>query len=101
MLVLNCSLLNRGYILMNVLKALALIASMCSIHVRSSGYSLHRLLSLKCFCKLLWCLLALCNTRISFYTEFRLVMINRIKSQSVIMPPHLLLKAKLSLCLTN
>jgi hypothetical protein len=33
MLVLKCSLLNMGYILMNVLKALALIISMCSLYV--------------------------------------------------------------------
>jgi uncharacterized membrane protein (DUF485 family) len=33
MLVLNRSLLNREYILMNVLKALASIISMCNLHV--------------------------------------------------------------------
>jgi hypothetical protein len=33
MLLLNFSLLNRGYILMNVLKALASTVSMCSLHV--------------------------------------------------------------------
>jgi hypothetical protein len=33
MLVLNRSLMNRGYILMNVLKALTSIVSMCSLHV--------------------------------------------------------------------
>jgi hypothetical protein len=33
MVVLDRSLLNRGYILMNVLKALASIVSMCSLHV--------------------------------------------------------------------
>jgi hypothetical protein len=33
MLVLDHSLLNRGYILINVLKALASIVSMCSLHV--------------------------------------------------------------------
>jgi hypothetical protein len=32
-LVLNCSLLSRRYILMNVLKSLASIVSMCSLHV--------------------------------------------------------------------
>jgi hypothetical protein len=32
MLVLDRSLLNRGYILINVLKALASIVSMCSLH---------------------------------------------------------------------
>jgi hypothetical protein len=33
MLVLNCSLLNREYTLINVLKALASITSMCGFHV--------------------------------------------------------------------
>jgi hypothetical protein len=33
MLVLNCSLLNSEYILINVLKALASIISMCNLHV--------------------------------------------------------------------
>jgi hypothetical protein len=33
MLALNCSLLNREYILMNVLKALASIICMCNPHV--------------------------------------------------------------------
>jgi hypothetical protein len=33
LVVLNRSLLNRGYILMNVLKALASIVCMCSFHV--------------------------------------------------------------------
>jgi hypothetical protein len=33
MLALNRSLLNREYILMNVLKALASIISMCNLHV--------------------------------------------------------------------
>jgi hypothetical protein len=32
-LVLNSSLLSRGYILMNVLKSLVSIVSMCSLHV--------------------------------------------------------------------
>jgi hypothetical protein len=36
MLVLNRSLLNREYILINVLKALASIISMCNLHVTLS-----------------------------------------------------------------
>jgi hypothetical protein len=36
MLALNCSFLNREYTLMNVLKALASIISMCTIHVTLS-----------------------------------------------------------------
>jgi hypothetical protein len=44
MLVLNRPLLNRGYILMNVLKALVSTVSMCSLHVIFISKSMPRYL---------------------------------------------------------
>jgi hypothetical protein len=58
MLVLNCSLLNREYILINVLKALASISSMCNLHVTFTEifFTIYKwnVLSIQCKMRLRW-----------------------------------------------